>query len=494
MVMRRWWFISGIALAATIVGAVIAVGMPKTYRASATVVVPQESGGVFLLGGTAAPQSERIALETQATIAAGNETARRTQQALQEHNKIIVDPSEIASSISAAIKPPDLIIITAQHEKAGYAKEFANQTARSFLEIMDELRQRQSTNAQGYLQTEIDSTRRDLDDLLNKKREYQRKWGVTTASGTDTSGKSPAAVPVGPENRDYRGDLNAAQADFASAQARLATLRAAEAQIQRQKIARAVVANPTYTSLLEQQNTSQMALLQLQSRYTPDHPAVEETRTRLAEIADALARTSPTMEVSLPVDPAQRSALLVERRAAEQSVAELGARVSSLQGSVAASDSRRSDLLDKEGMLEQLQDQISLKRAAYQELLTQLEAKQLAAASQRGRSAMVDSALNAVDSSPPLMRHLALLPGPGPFPRLRPGPAAGDAGRHRPPPRRPHPRHRPALPGCRPLYRGVRRPSGGAQTPPRVRRLRPSAPCAPTSTSLASALVPAPSW
>jgi len=331
----------------------------------------------------------------------------RTQKALSERTvgpKIIVDPQEIAAAISTAIRPPDLLIITAKSETQPWAREFANQTAQSFLEVMDDLRQKESTNARKYLQEQVDTTSRELDILLLKKRQYQRQWGVTTAAGG--AGGQGQVVAVGGEAADFRSALNQTQADLAAMRARLAALRSSEQKAKAQQTIRTVVANPTYASLMEQQNTTQIALLQLESRYTQDHPAVAEMRTRLAEIRQALARTSPTLETTAPVEPAKRYGIEAERRAAEQAVAELSAKVGSLQGIVAAGEARRSDVLDKEGVLEQLQDQINLKRAAYKELLAQLEAKELIAASQRGRSSIVDPALQARASSPTLMRTL----------------------------------------------------------------------------------------
>ncbi len=409
MVLRRWWFIATIGVAAMVVGGLISAAMPKTYRASATIVVPQETSGVLLLGSSVAPPGERIALETQAVIAAGNETAVRTAKALQERSlgpKIIVDPSQISAAISAAIKPPDLLIITAESEDSIWAREFANQTAQSFLEIMDELRQKQSTNAQRYLDQQVETTRQELDALLLRKRQYQREWGVTMAPVAGGAGESGQLVAVGPEVGNFRGSLSQTQAELAAMRARLAALRVAEGQAKSQRTTRTVVPNPTYTSLVDQQTTTQAALLQLEARFTRDHPAVQEMRTRLTEIRRALADTSPTLETTTPVDPGKALALEAERRAAEQAVAELSAKVGTLQGIVAAGEARRSDILDKEGQLEQLQDQINLKRAAYKELLTQLEAKQLTAASQRGRSSIVDPALMARASSPTLMRTL----------------------------------------------------------------------------------------
>jgi capsular exopolysaccharide synthesis family protein len=414
MISRRWWFILAVGVAAGCIGGVVSVAMPKNFRASATVVVPQEQQGVFLMGATGQAQNEHVALETQAVIASGNETARRTARSLAERTvgpKIVVDPTQITAAISANVKPPDLIVIEAVSQDQTWAREFANQTALSFLEIMDELRQKQATNAQRYLERQAELTRLDLDVLLAKKREYQRTWGVVPMEQPVTPQVGNAAqggnASYATQIQDYRLALQQTKADLASAQARLATLTGAERQLSGQRTARSVQPNPAYASLSEQLNTAQAALIQLQARYTSGHPAVEEMQARIREIQEALRRTSPVIETTAPVDPARRYGVESERRAAEQQVAELRARVGSLQTAVSESDTKKSDILDKEGLLEQLQDQIALKRNAYQELLTQLEAKKLSVASERGRASMVDAALNAKSTSPSLLRSLA---------------------------------------------------------------------------------------
>jgi tyrosine-protein kinase Etk/Wzc len=211
---------------------------------------------------------------------------------------------------------------------------------------------------------------------------------------------------VGPDSTDYHASLHQAQTDLAAAQANLQVLRAQEQQAQGVQTVQATVINPAYTSLKEQETTEELALLDLQARYTSVHPAVEEMSQRLADLRAQLARTSSTREETVPTDPNRQASLNAERHGAEQTVAQLSARLSVLQAIVSASDAQRSGLLDKEGVLEQLQDQIALKRSAYQDLLSQLEAKELAAAAERGRSSMVDSALRATASSPTLVRSL----------------------------------------------------------------------------------------
>jgi capsular exopolysaccharide synthesis family protein len=205
---------------------------------------------------------------------------------------------------------------------------------------------------------------------------------------------------------DYRAMLRQAQSDLAAARANLAVVVGAQQQASRRTTQISAVTNQEYLNLEAQESTEELALLDLQARYTANHPAVQEAQARLNEVRTQLAHTSPTLVQTTPVDPTERPALDADVRVAQESVAQLAARVPALQAIVAASDAQRSDMLDKEGVLEELQDQIALKRSAYQELLTQLEAKELSAASERGQNSMVDSALRAQASTPTLTRTL----------------------------------------------------------------------------------------
>jgi len=168
IILRRWWFILVVALAATLVGGIIAVAMPKTYRAVATVVVPEQQQGVLLMGGQ--QKTEDFALETQALIAGGNEVAIRTAKTLAEGSlgpKIIVDPSEVTKAITTEAVKPNLIRIQAVHETQLWAREFANQTAMSFLDVMEEVRK----IADGRVFTGRQALKLGLVDILGDYRD-----------------------------------------------------------------------------------------------------------------------------------------------------------------------------------------------------------------------------------------------------------------------------------------------------------------------------------
>ncbi len=394
------------AIFAAIIGGIIAVGMPKTYRALATVIVPRQPQGIFLLGGGQA-KSEEIALETQALIAQGNKTAIRTAKTLAERTvgrKIIVDPSEITAAVTAIPDPPDLIRIEARSEDQLKAWEFANTTANSFVDIISELRQQRAESAREYLDRQVETTRAELDELLANKQEYQRELGIALNTVTGPGGEQRISVSLG--EPDFRAALREAQVELASTQARLAALEGQLQVASQEKPEKAVAFNPIYVSLQEQLYTARFALIQLKVRYTDDHPAVEELNTRLEELRAELEHTPELIETLAIPKPEQRGQLDQQRRATQRSVSELVARVASLQETVVAAEAKKSQILDKEGTLEQLQDQINLKRSAYQELLTQLEAKKLSVASEKGRASLVDEALTATATTPSLTKTL----------------------------------------------------------------------------------------
>lgn len=411
---RRWWQIAAVALSAGIIGIFISLGLPDTYTAVATIVVPESPKGLLMVGGQR-EEGQSIALETQALIAAGNQTAQITAKSLAERTTgppIIVDPSEITASIKTSVQLPDLLRIQATSEDPVKAKEFANETANSFLQVMDSLRQKQTTNATQYLQSQVESTRRDLEDLIAQRQKLQKEWGLRVDFGTPGASDTAAAPDTSPviaassRQPDSRPALQQAQTELAAAQGRLRTLRAQASGLSAQAPHQIQTANPTYQSLQDQLTTSQVALVQLRSQYTDKHPAVQEMELRIQELRVAIAHTPPIIKTAAVPDPTTRSTLEAQIRSAEQNVSDLTARVATLSGAVSAADARWSSALDKEGYLEQLQDQIRLKRSAYRELLLQLESKKLEVASQRGQASMVDSALSARSTAPSWPRTL----------------------------------------------------------------------------------------
>ena len=231
---RRWWFILTICVCTGIIGVFIVLGLPKTFRAMATVVVPEAPKGILLLGGER-EQSQDIALETQALIAQGNQTALRTAKALAERttgSPIIVDPSEITDALRTSVKLPDLLTIEATSEDKEKAKEFANQTALSFLEVMDELRQKQNTTARDYLDSQVEITRNELETLITKRQDFQRTWGLHAQAGAQplpgdsphggAASGGPVATTVEP---DLRPAMRVAQTDLAAARGHLRALQ-----------------------------------------------------------------------------------------------------------------------------------------------------------------------------------------------------------------------------------------------------------------------------
>ena len=411
---RRWWQIAAVALCAGIIGVFISLGLPNTYTAVATIVVPESPRGVLMVGGQR-EAGQSIALATQGLIAAGNQTAQITAKSLAERTTgppIIVDPSEITGALKTSVQLPDLLRIQATSEDEVKAKEFANETANSFLQVMDSLRQKQTTNATQYLQSQVENTRRDLEDLISQRQKLQREWGLRVEPGApaaespDVAAETAPLVSASTREPDSRPALRQAQTGLAAAQGRLRTLRSQFNGLSDQSPRDVQTPNPTYQSLQEQLTTSQVALVQLRSQYTQKHPAVQEMELRIQELRVAIAHTPPIVKTTVVPDATARGTLEGQVRAAEQNVADLTARVASLGGAVSAADARWSNALDKEGYLEQLQDQIGLKRSAYRELLLQLESKKLEVASQRGQASMVDSALSARSTAPSWPRTL----------------------------------------------------------------------------------------
>jgi capsular exopolysaccharide synthesis family protein len=422
---RRWWFIVIVAVCAGIIGVFISLGLPKTYRASATIVVPESPKGLLMLGGQQ-QEGQDIALETQALIAQGNQTAVRTAKALAERTDgppIVVDPSEITADLKTTVQLPDLLRIDATSEDKDKAVEFANQTAVSFLEIMDELRQKQTTNATSYLTDQVEVTRKELEALITQRQQFQKTWGLHVA-GTDTAQEAPtgtsssssssnsttekSAAPAASTlgTPDMVLSLRSAQSDLAATHGEVAALRQQLAALAQAPATRQLVPNPAYAALQDQIGTSEVALAQLRSHYTDDHPAVREMQLRLQETQASLQKTPPVIESTVPPNPGDRATVEAQLRDAQQREAQFSARVAQLGGTVAADNAKWASALDKEGYLEELQDQIGLKRMAYQELLSQLESKKLDVASQRGQASMVDSALDAKSTAPAWTRTL----------------------------------------------------------------------------------------
>ena len=99
MLSKRKYFIGLVTAAAMLVGGLFAVSTPKTYLASALVLVRQQPEGFFWVTGQQANVVPTVAMQTYARMVQSSETATLTSErlaALPKETRIIASPLRCA--------------------------------------------------------------------------------------------------------------------------------------------------------------------------------------------------------------------------------------------------------------------------------------------------------------------------------------------------------------------------------------------------------------
>ncbi|WP_043703979.1 Wzz/FepE/Etk N-terminal domain-containing protein [Leptothrix cholodnii] len=170
--------------------AVVAVSLPKTYRATASLLVAES------LRGNALPERGAY-LQTQADIIKSETVARRvvaalkladSPQARQAHARTASDGSFedwLATRWLAApqvdLAHSSVIRIGVDAPKASTAAETANAYAQAYVELARELRTDNTGRAERLLDTRLTTLRNDLRQAQDRLLDHQRRNGIVSS-------------------------------------------------------------------------------------------------------------------------------------------------------------------------------------------------------------------------------------------------------------------------------------------------------------------------
>jgi capsular exopolysaccharide synthesis family protein len=400
---KRKWFVIMVALAATIIGGLYTVSYPETYRADSVILIRRQGQPIIWVGdkGNQGPQREDLALETQARIAASVDCADRAAKALASRTNgedIHVTGQEIASSITATPNEPDLLRIEATHRQQQYAIDFANETARAFVETSRELRRTESKAAREFLEEALRRSRATLDVAQAEAAAYSEKIGIVLPQEEPKL----AMTQLG----DFEAQLEHAQAELAATEAANSELHRQLGRSTAFKTAKHQAANPAREALLAQIRADQVALTELQARYTDNWPAVREMKSRLEQLQAEMARQPETITTtSVEADPSF-AGLQRDLSTNELKTADLRARIAALGQTLGSLHTQKAQFPAKLAALQRLIDRAELAKGSYQNVLDQLENAKLNEAMKQADAELIDHAASAVLIKPKLGRML----------------------------------------------------------------------------------------
>ncbi len=388
---KRWLLILIITAAVGMMATLLALRDPR-YRAEALVLIRTEPiQRLQFAEGQAIESSDvqtELTLDTHARIATSYNVAARTAAKLaarESGQKLEVDPSEIITSLHVHPQEPDRLVITATSPERDKAREFANETAETFVTISAELRRKDVTAAREFLEEQIGSIQARLETLEEELASYQHQVGIVVP---DVEANAAMA-----ELKSYERELNSAITQLDTLTSRQAELRR---QLNREPALLEIPGHephPERAVLEAQLRQERLTLTGLQARYQDEHPAVSEAKRRIDTLQARINDLPETREITQLQTNPRRPVLAAELDNATVNIAETRSRISRLQAIVGKVRGDTADLPLELATIDRLQSQINLARNTYETFLVQLEQSKLREAIKQGSATVIDRAV-----------------------------------------------------------------------------------------------------
>ncbi|HET9580627.1 MAG TPA: chain length determinant protein EpsF [Usitatibacter sp.] len=283
---RLWVFVS--LLAATVVGAiVVTLLMPKTYEASAALLV--DNRDEQSLSGTMPNPRDRVGfMQTQVDIINSMEVARRVVQSL----KLAEDPQARAqfqatgahgtledwlaqgmlSGLKVNSSQSSVITLTYSAHDPKFAARAANAFAQAYMDMTLALRVDPTRQAASWFEEQLKGLRKSFEEAQARLAKYQREKGIIAT--------------------DERIDVENARLNELSTQALQAQASTFESQSRSGMAARSsnpetlpeVLGNPIIQSLKTEVLRGEAKLKELSLRLGPNHPQYQQQQAEVSSL------------------------------------------------------------------------------------------------------------------------------------------------------------------------------------------------------------------
>ena len=389
-ILFEWrWFILG-AVAVGLVGAIIFTLLATPIYRSTAVIELNPPRVEIMETSKAGPMANQDAqfLATEYGLLRSRSLAERVVQDLNLASDETLVPASLdrasrerylAAILSSGFEVQPLpasrlIRISYSSSNPGLAARVVNGFADSFINSGLERRYQASSYARDFLQRQISTTRRELENSERQLIAYAQRQRIINTGGQSADGEG-AQRPAGDTNSLSGASLIALNTAFAEAQTR----RIAAEQRYRESLGATTTAEMTErTALLRAQKAALDAEYQEKSAiFRPDYPEMVRLRARIDAIDASIRNESTTVRSS------RSNTLRAEYQAALAEERSLGGEVRRLQGTV----------LDERGRSIQyniLQRDVDTNRALYDALLQRYKEIGVAAGIGASQASVVD--------------------------------------------------------------------------------------------------------
>jgi capsular exopolysaccharide synthesis family protein len=387
--------------------------MPRSYEATATLLVSQESGaqpGMFdgqvpsVMAAVAAPT-----LETHVELLQGEPTAKETANWLKEHGGPELSPGAIRGRLRAATVPKtQLVRVSARARSPQEAEKIANAAARSYVEMNRQRARSSSQSAGQYLGEQLAMARKNLAEAESALQTFKESTAGVTADGASAEVRERVVAL-------YR-EADATDADVAQAKERLARIRSQLVE-QNKSIAEGEVRNNTVIQDLRAKLVElEGKRLAAASRYTDAFSGPVAQIDAQVRIVNEQLRQEIRKAVGGSGDLEVQQALTAQLIQGEAELAALQARAGQLQADLRSVNEELQKLPGQQIALARLQRQVDVAQNIHSDLLTRSQEIEVGRVMALGNTYLAEPASTPrmpVKPNVPLNLGLGLLLGTG---------------------------------------------------------------------------------
>lgn len=398
---KRWWLVIA-ALGLTMLSSWMRLQTQTTVYEAHALVRMEDKTPVVSMGTPNVRGSSALPLGTAARLISTSLCAGRAEEIIKEQDpNATLSVGEIIGSTSVVTTEPDLVQISCKTSVAAKAIVMANAVAQSFVDGRTQQARAEASQTRKFLDEQLAKSGKELARIQGEILQFKKSTGVMDV---DTQVKA-----VVESLSSYEEDLNKARIDQAAARSQLSLLGARLRKEQRDELIDVLEDDPLFEALKKQLVEKQVELVQLQSRYTEQHPEVQRAEDELEGLEKKL---NGILQRTVRVKKASANPMYVQMRGqvieAQMQTTQAEAKAVAYSMLLQNEKPKLTDLLNKKEKWDQLQELSTVTKETFKGMLGQLQEAKVQEAAKLGDASIADLATGASQIRVNRSRTLAL--------------------------------------------------------------------------------------
>lgn len=300
------------------------------------------------------------------------------------------------------IKGTNLINVTAKGKSPEEAQMIANSVVENFLKMMTDINQHNQSYMVKFLNERIDTAKQESDDASNKLEQYSREHKIYEPDAQTSAMLEREAI--------YNKTLSELLVQQQAAGARIDAV-SSELEKQNASISAFNIADSSVVTALREQIVNQeVAIVQMEQKYTENHPDLRNAKEQLVALKDSLTREVADAVASgtVSMNPTQ-SALIQDLAQAQVDIAVAGASEAAIRAQMTNADADLAQLSEDALEYIKLKRDAEIKNEVYIALVKQSEQSKIEATMESMDIQVIDKADLPKQKSAPNRKLLSML-------------------------------------------------------------------------------------